>query len=242
MSTTLRLAQLNIEGSKHLDVVIPFLKTQEVEVWCVQELFQRDVERFEKEFGMTCVFAPMSAQDGDVRGVAVMSTHPIHPHSDERYGGALDGPMPVSYERGTIESKYNTQRFTLLMCDIEKDGQVLRVGTTHFPVTKHAEVTDFQRTDMRALIALLQDKGEFVLCGDLNTPRGGEIFSMLSERYIDNIPPEYTSTLDPVLHRAGPLEYVVDGYFSTLGLSVKNVTRYSGVSDHCALIGDVTLG
>ncbi len=242
MSTTLRLAQLNIEGSKHLDLILPFLKDEQVEVLCVQEIFKGDIERFEKELHMTCVFGSMSLQDDDIRGVAIMSTHPIHPHSDERYGGAPDGPIPVSYERGTIESKYNTQRFTLLMCDIEKDGQTLRVGTTHFPVTKHAEVTDFQRTDMRALLSLLEGKSEFMLCGDFNTLRGGEIFSMLSERYIDNIPSEYTSTLDPVLHRAGPLEYVVDGYFSTHGLRVKSVTRYSGVSDHCALIGDVTIG
>jgi len=38
-----------------------------------------------------------------------------------------------------------------------------------------------------------------------------------------------------VLHRAGPLPYMVDGVFSTGEYGVSKVRLHQGVSDHCAI-------
>ena len=38
-----------------------------------------------------------------------------------------------------------------------------------------------------------------------------------------------------MLHRAGPLQLVVDGMFSTDDYSVSEVALHQGVSDHCAI-------
>ena len=87
---------------------------------------------------------------------------------------------------------------------------------------------------MKALLAHLNGTGEFVLCGDFNAPRGGEMFAELSSRYTDNVPASYLSSLDPKLHRAGNLERMVDGIFTTPTYLVSDVEMYSGISDHCA--------
>ena len=47
--------------------------------------------------------------------------------------------------------------------------------------------------------------------------------------------PRTRTSLDPVLHRAGPLQLMVDGVFSTDDYSVSEVTLHQGVSDHCAI-------
>ena len=57
----------------------------------------------------------------------------------------------------------------------------------------------------------------------------------MSDRFKDNIPLRYTTSIDPNLHRAGALELMVDGLFSTPGYVVSDVALHSGVSDHCAI-------
>src|SRR3569623_473248 len=115
----------------------------------------------------------------------------------------------------------------LAMADIERDGEMFRIATTHFPVTAHGEATDFQREDMKNLLSLLEKEGEFVLTGDFNAPRGGEIFAELASRYKDNIPPTITTSIDGMLHRAGQLPHMVDGIFSTPGYLVSNVAGHT---------------
>lgn len=86
----------------------------------------------------------------------------------------------------------------------------------------------------------LKAKQDFVFCGDFNAPRGGEIFSMLSSKYRDNIPKEVTTTLDRNLHRNGEdegfPEIVVDGLFSAGSHQAHDTRVVRGVSDHCAVI------
>jgi len=90
------------------------------------------------------------------------------------------------------------------------------------------------------LCAVLETLGDFVLAGDFNAPRGKEIFSLLAERYTDNIPQKYTSSIDGTLHKAGPLPYMIDGIFSTPLYEVVDVEMVCGVSDHCAFKAFVT--
>ena len=78
-----------------------------------------------------------------------------------------------------------------------------------------------------------------MLCGDFNAPRGGEIFGLLAQKYKDNVPQKYTTSIDGILHRAGPLPFMVDGLFSTPGYTVSHVEMVCGISDHCALIANV---
>ena len=236
----LKLISLNIEGHKHAEVVLPFLKKESPDVFCLQELYEADAARFASELSMEFYYVPMGLHNAqnEVHGVGIYSKTQIVRSVQHRYGGA---PFATSlFDTTDYETRHASQCFSLALIETEKDGRKYSVGTTHFPVTRHGEATDFQREDMRALLQILEGQDEFVLCGDFNAPRGGEIFSMLVERYKDNVPAEYTSSIDGNLHRAGQLPYMVDGMFSTPGYSLSNVRMVSGVSDHCALVAEVT--
>ncbi len=89
-------------------------------------------------------------------------------------------------------------------------------------------------------MGLLDAEEGFVLCGDFNAPRGGEIFSELAARYRDNIPAQYTTSIDASLHRAGDLQLMVDGIFTTPEYQASSVLLHSGVSDHYAVTADIT--
>lgn len=82
---------------------------------------------------------------------------------------------------------------------------------------------------------------DFVLVGDFNAPRGGPIFDRLAAVYTDWIPHEVRTTIDPVLHRAGDLQIVVDGLFSTSSYRASGVEVLCGVSDHCAISARIEL-
>lgn len=237
---TLRLLQLNIERSKHFDRVLPFIRTHTPEVLCIQEIYEHDVPRFEA-LGYHAYFAPMNMRkEGDeegVQGVALFSTLPMQKTWTAQYGGT-QGALPI-YQGETPEAKHDTQRFVATFTEIQKDGKVFRIGTTHFPWTPDGSASDFQRTDMRTLVSVLEGIDSFVFAGDLNAPRGGEIFSMLADRFRDDIPTEYTSSIDGSLHKAGPLPYMVDGIFSSPDYHVADVRMHTGVSDHCALTATI---
>lgn len=253
MPATIKLVQLNIERSKHIDLIIPFLKTQNPDVITFQELMERDLPRLKQELGMEYSFAPMTIQDGGVQGVGIFSKTGFVTESVEQYGGVFSGEIPTYiHDENDRDLSYNTSRFTLLTCEIQKDDQVFRVATTHFPVSVGGKTSDFQLKDLHNLLPLLEKKGELVMAGDLNAPRGGEIFSAIAGKYKDNIPQDCVMSLDVSLHRAGreKLEnnakeigmkgFMVDGIFSTPGYEVSNVGIHFGLSDHCAFTAEIS--
>jgi len=240
----LRIVQLNTERSNHLARIRPFLEDTQPDVVCLQEFPEPHIAEFEKLLGAESVFIPMTQYtDGVVQGLCLFSRYPVKNKYVERYGGSTD-EVP-EFDDTSFESIHATVRFSLMACDIETEGEAYHIGTTHFPVTDRGEATDYQRTDMQALLALLRDQGELVFSGDFNAPRGGEIFSTLADRYTDNVPPKYKTSIDLDLHRAGKEHAerlstkMVDGIFSTSGYRVSDVEMTCGVSDHCALVAKV---
>ena len=240
MSATLKLAQLNIEGSKHINLVIPFLQAQNPDVVCIQELKEQDIETFEKELKMRHILARMHTGAAGVNSIGIFTALPLGNPQAYWYGGQTDTEL-AEYVHSEHDRKlsHDSSKFYLLTADIEKEKEIFHVGTTHFPVTAHGEATDYQREDMARLLLQLEEEGEFVLAGDFNAPRGGEIFAQLAEKYKDNIPLQITTSIDGSLHRAGQLPHMVDGIFSTAGYKVMNVQGHTGVSDHWAFTADV---
>jgi endonuclease/exonuclease/phosphatase family metal-dependent hydrolase len=253
MDATLKLVQLNIERSKHLDLVVPFLKAQNADVVCLQEFMERDMALFEKELQMKLEYRRCCDHPGDnpkeipgIMGLAILSKHPLMVVSDKYYFGQSD-PL-IKHTPGIPGTTANP----LLVCDIEKGGTTFRIATTHFTVALGGGVNELQRDHLQKMFAILERQGEFVLAGDFNAPRGGEIFSKLAEKYTDNIPKEYTTSIDGTMHRAGTEKLkadaeamgfrglMVDGIFSTPGYSVSNVAMHTGVSDHCAFTADIS--
>jgi endonuclease/exonuclease/phosphatase family metal-dependent hydrolase len=233
----LTLACINVERSKHLSRVESFLNAQSPDVVCLQELMAEDVPALCRQLGYDHRFyVPMcrfpEPEGPRTEGVAILSHHPFVSTESVRYAGGGSGSDLL--DRSTEESRFATNCYSVAVAGIEAGGRTLSIGTTHFPWTDNARTAGFQRTACDGLLSALQDRS-LVLCGDFNAPRGKEIFTRLTGCWTDNIPLTYTSSLDPVLHRAGPLPLVVDAVFSTADYNVCDVVLHQGVSDHCAI-------
>lgn len=234
----LRLVSVNIERSKHLDRVIPFLHTENPDVVCMQELNEWDVEHFKKELSMEVSYVPLGINpkeqhhpDGPgVIGIGIFSRSIISATTYFYRGRA---------ENGRVSVHHLLQNLALLVCEIKHEDTIFRVITTHFTWTPDGLPTELQRTDCTHMLESLESIDQFILCGDFNAPRGGEIFTRIANRYTDTIPPEYISSIDGDLHRAGPLPYMVDGLFSTPEYVVSGVRLQNAVSDHCAIVARI---
>lgn len=236
-----KLISLNIEGHKHIDRVCEFLKSQDADVICLQEVFQVDLTILEKATGMRAYFAPNATVEGPNKadfpplgpwGVVWMSRLPHEPVEVAYYHG--QGTAPV------MNFRPNDADRALIWSVVEKNGRRYRIGTTHFTWTPDGQINDDQRRDFEVLSEMIRDFNSLVFCGDFNAPRGREMFSKFEELLIDHLPEDIPSTLDPELHKKKPgLSLVVDTIFSTDHYHVSQVRTISGVSDHLAVTGVV---
>jgi endonuclease/exonuclease/phosphatase family metal-dependent hydrolase len=238
----LKLVSLNVERSKHLDRVVPFLQRENADVVCMQEFVEHDIDQLSQALqGASCVYEPLAKRPQDhppgIIGLGIFSRLPMSARRADYYVGK---PGVLLDNIQIDETTYNNMNRVVLSCDIEKEGNAFQIATTHFRWTPNGEPDQGQREDMMALLRVLTDLGQFVLCGDFNAPRGGEIFSMLASRFKDNIPVEYKTSIDGSLHRSGPLPYMVDGLFTTPGYVARDVRLQFGVSDHAAIIATIS--
>lgn len=243
---SIKFASINIQGDKHLDTVLSFLKGYSPDVVCFQELSEKRVEFFEKELDMKGVFTSMTRKryddfgdpmpPGTPIGIGIFSKFPITQTSVEYYYGDQSVlPTLVLGDETTI-------RRPLLRASFEKEREMYTVATTHFTRTADGSTSDKQRVDMKNLLAILSKLPEVILCGDFNAPRGLEIFGVLSDKYKDNIPAQYVSSLDPNLHKLrGSKSLMVDGLFTTPGYLATEVKLTQGVSDHLAVTSVITI-
>ncbi|TSC62639.1 MAG: endonuclease/exonuclease/phosphatase [Parcubacteria group bacterium Athens0416_74] len=251
---SLKLVSVNIERSYHLPLVEEFLSHSDADAVCMQELIFEDIPRISRALGgAECIFEPMGIRPDEVpsitMGVGIFSRAPIHDSHARYYVGKKEEPLQES--TNTNPATYNDFKRIVLAVDIEKEGAAYRIATTHFTWTPDGKPNDVQRRDLRALLTELEQMGEFVLTGDFNAPRGGEIFDALARKYRDNIPHEYTTSLDYAIHHvpqakleadaraAGVQGHMVDVLFTTPGYSTEGVRLVGGVSDHMAVVANI---
>ena len=220
---------------------VPFLKNEQPDVVCLQEILQVDVKTIAAELQMQASFAPVARVDQENQygiaplgewGIAFFTRLPHSPVETYYYKG--EGTIPQFTTPNSIDR-------AVLVSEVEKDNQKFRIATTHFTWSEKGEFSEEQEHDFQNLRKVFRKFDELILCGDFNAPRGREMFARFTEHFIDTLPQRYLTTLDPDLHYAGPLELAVDTIFSTPHYEVKNVRLVSGVSDHQAVVGEVTV-
>ena len=242
--STLHFTNINIHRDQHLDTVNDFLRREDPDVACMQEIPKKDLLSIAAVCDMDYRFVTMGAVSSHPESVPFEVGIAIFwkKHLTLRGVAALsyrNRPQIITFEKFPSISYARILLHVLL----EEEGRRFHVGTTHFTWTPDGSASDEQRTDIHALLGLLGDarRGDgLLLAGDFNAPRGGEIFSMLAAEYRDNLPSDVRSTIDPKLHRAAPLILAVDTIFSTPEYLVDNVKVHTGVSDHCALTANVS--
>ena len=238
----LSLVSVNVEHYRHLDRVIPFLKAEAPDVTCVHELDERDVPAFEEACGPCVLYMREGTRDLG-RGLSTFGAGMFArvPTKDARalyyYGSA----ETIREDDG--HSDWGTHVLGVL--DAAKDGETYRIATTHFTWSERGAFDANQQRDLGALLPLLDSLGDVVFTGDLNAPRGREVFGTLAERYQDNIPQEHATSIDIDLHRAGKThreqlsDKMVDGLFTTPRYLAKDVRLQFGVSDHAAVVATI---
>lgn len=238
----MKLISLNIEGNKHFDKFIPFLKIEDPDVVCLQEVVDIDIPFLENALEMKSIYAPMCydliTHNGGLSGIAIFSKLPLVNTQKQYYVGAEDKvtTLPANIELSTLHEYVQN---VLLSAQVVLDGEKYCIATTHGTWTPKGESTDYQLCDFERMTEILDGLGEFILCGDLNAPRGNETFSRLAAKYKDNIPEEYKTSLDQNLHRVKGLQLMVDGLFTTPKYKASNVRLVDGVSDHMAIVAEI---
>lgn len=234
----LKLLSINIEDEKHLDRVMAFIDQEKPDVLCLQEVLERDVPLFEKAIQGTGIFIPngLCLIQGKYEkwGIGIFSGLPL---SDtevayyRRYGEEL---------RSIDNESTDPIDRSLAYAKVEKEGVSYDILTTHFTWTPDGHPTDRQRESLAAFLAAIAPYRSLVFCGDMNAPRGMETFEKIAQLYRDNIPQEYTTSLDPEFHSTkGRFQLMVDALFSTLDYRIENVRLQFGISDHAAIVAEV---
>ena len=240
MGKCLRFVSVNIEGDKHLEKVIPFLQKQRPDVFCLQELQEQDIPLFEEELGVRMLFRSMDeglknkkGESLPPRGIGIGSALPLLSQESFLYKNM---PQPPVVEDQRVA---NDDDRIFLIASFDFEDEIYTIGTTHFTWSMDGESTPEQLHDMAVMLEHLKDVESVAFAGDFNAPRGGATFAELSSKYKDNIPPSYTTSIDGNLHRAGHLERMVDGLFTTPDYEARGVELVPGISDHCAILATI---
>lgn len=243
----MKLISVNIERNFHHSTVLPFLIDEEADVVCIQEIFEDKVCEYAKALDMSYVFKPMGQwkkpSSGDVIdegiiGIAIFSKH-IDSY-DCKYIIGEENNIPI-FKHTNSPDERNVLNILVMWANIlDNNGDVYTIANTHFTWTMDGSSPEYQREDARKLVHILDTElKDFVLMGDTNAPRGRETFSLIESKYKDNIPKEYTTSIDQELHRVKGLDLMVDCLFTTPNYKATNVRLINAISDHMAVIADV---
>lgn len=234
----IKLLTLNIEHDRHLDQVAQTIATHLPDIVCLQEVFEKDclklaaVGGYQVKYAISTLMPEGEAGNTTPRswGVAVLTRVPVLNQSVAYYA---DDP------RIRIYQEPNDQRRMVVMTELWHEGQNYKIGVTHFTWSMVGETTDEQRADFVRLKQVLVPYPDYVLCGDFNAPRGGEMFALFIDQLglVDHLPPQVTTTIDPKFHYAGALQLAVDTIFSTPEYRVMDVQVLEGISDHKGILG-----
>jgi|SRR3989344_634456 len=243
----MKLISLNIECNRHDDVALSFLKRENADVVCIQEFLEDKFEFYKNELGLEGVFQVTNYADILIykelaekrEGLAIFAKNIIESES-MFYAGKEENAL-ISFDKHLeyLHSDNFRANHTLLCASVQDDGKIFKFITTQLPVTIEGAVTSYQLEVIDNLLLKLDNLGEFVLCGDFNAPRGYESFSRFSEKYKDNIPAEYKTSIDQNLHRVKGIQFMVDSLFTTPTYKASNVKLVDGVSDHMAIVSDI---
>lgn len=242
----MKIISINIELNRHHETVLNFLNKEHPDVVCMQEVLEEDLEMLKDKLRMNYMYANSQYINapqypdlkGKKRGNAIFSNNIID-NGFVFYEGN-ENNLSLSFKE-SILSDQTYKNSVLVWADIRDiNNDVFRVVVTHLPVTEHGASTPYQIVVTKSLLKSLSSMGEFVFCGDMNAPRGGETFALLSEKYKDSIPTVYMTSIDQNLHRVKGLQYMVDGLFTTGTYKASDVKLVDGVSDHMAVVAEVS--
>jgi endonuclease/exonuclease/phosphatase family metal-dependent hydrolase len=238
----IKFISVNIERDRHINKICNLIQKENQDVICFQEIMQDKAQAIASTFGYFCLFTPTTRHelvDDQWEGIAILSRYPFYNINLHQYAGPSE--TPAVFTKFPVSVLHQTRRYILQVVEFRVENKIYRFANTHFTWSPNGQADEFQRLHLKLMLADLERYPSIVLSGDFNAPRGREIFSTIAERYKDNIPAHYQTSLDENLHRCGYLPYVVDGLFSTPDYKISDVGLVFGVSDHAAVRAEIDI-
>ena len=228
---------LNIEADRHLDKVSSYLKENMPDIVFLQEVYKIHAEKIALQFGYHLSFA--SHVDFNISehifkplgewGIATLTK--IKP-TQVKVDYYSEKPVVIPHEFIKVLKHPRALLVTKLP---DGEGKKYVFANTHFTWALTSDADVAQLPDYLRLQKLLDKLPSFVLAGDLNASRDSRVYQELASRYIDQLPVDVKSTLDPSLFRKPELKIVVDHLFTTSDYLVDEVRVLTGLSDHCGI-------
>ncbi len=239
----MKFLSCNIEGNKHFERILPLLKRERPDVVALQEVFECDLAELQKATGLAnYLFYPNAA-------VKELNDHlpPRGPWGIAIFADEIVEQQVTYYVRQAVGqlANFRNDRPDLidraaLFARVRVGAELFSVLTTHFTWSGEGVVSEQQRRDYAGLRQFMAQFDELIFCGDLNTPRGHELWSDLAKRYRDNIPLDVDTTIDKNLHKSGQdIRLVIDGLFTSKHYSASKVQVLPGTSDHMAVAAEL---
>lgn len=240
----MKLISLNIEGDKHLDdKILPFFTKEKPDVLCLQEVFAKDIQKICQSTGLSKYSFVSQAKvtkdnphlpTNGLWGLCIFAKNITKTRKHYYNGNANQIPEFFAYQDP------NSMNRCLLTIQSEIEGDIYQLATTHFTWSVEGKISDLQKEHFAKLKSFLADYSELVFSGDLNTPRGEQIYDHFAKIYQDNIPKKIDTTVDKNIHKSGrDIRLVVDALFTSPHYQAKKVRVVDGVSDHKAVVAEI---
>lgn len=261
----IKLVSLNMgRGLPGLEGMLKFLQETDWDVACIQDVRETHIMDNVTIFGESRHFVPMTRHlFGGVRenvGIGIFSRkHSFVSTSAHAFWGDVS---PVKDLKGVtfdangnatphnLEEVRSSESRLAVFADLKVGDHVFRIGTLHGVWVPAGKTDNHQRLYMGRLRQIMNRMihTPFVLAGDFNAARGGEIYNMLvhedptlPEQIEDAFPGDIPNTIDWKNRGkvSGP-DLVVDYILKNQGLSVSDVKVHFGVSDHAAITATIS--
>lgn len=235
----MKVISVNIEGHTHLkDRILPFLKKEQPNVVCMQEVFEVDLELIASALGMSYHFAPMalvesvSIHQKDALGswgVALFVddvSQLDHTGFQQAYyvqSAVKEGKsLPIFFDEEDPNSMHRVVVSAQFAAGSEHaetlyDGHRCAVATTHFTWSPKGSFTEEQQQAYESLQAVLQQYPAHLLCGDFNSPREWASDNQHEEKqYAQNVFGKLATSeyVDTIPHS---ISTTIDGQFHKAG-------------------------
>lgn len=246
----MKLISVNIEWNKHLNTVLPFIKSEKPDVLCLQEVDFSNIQDFEN-LGYNATFLSYTrdrfAESSGEFGIAFLTHKEVVHVTDTRthYYHNEDGPV-IRYDTQNPEG---TIKRGIIMHTLHYESASYTILTTHFPDGPNGSIpTDTQRNALKKLSDYTHLLPPHIICGDFNIPRHeNPLYDELIKGYTNTVPDTYASSLDRTFHRAKDkpdaqilfTHYMVDHLLMQAPYTANNVRLQFGVSDHAAIVATI---
>jgi exonuclease III len=246
----MKLININIEGDKHFDTVIPFLEKERPDVLCLQEIYRKDLPHFEA-LGYAITFLPITRKEFQGKreelGV-VLAVNSERVTLEQTASYYYHDPAGELHEYDN-NHKDLTVNNGVLIGTLTIDSESFIVATTHFTWIPDGNIpNDYQRDDMSRFLAHMKMLAPHCVTGDFNIPRyQNPLYDELLTQYNDAVPTTYTSSLDIQKHRLGSnpelrhlfTDYMVDHLLIQESYLASDVRLEFGISDHAAIVATI---